>query len=44
MNLQIESRNVTMTPRWKTEIQERLANLHKVQDDLTHGRVTLREE
>lgn len=41
MNLQIESRNVAMTPRWKTEIQERMATLHKVQDDLIHARVTL---
>ncbi len=41
MNLQIDSRNVAMTPRWKTEIQERMATLHKVQDDLIHGRVTL---
>ena len=30
-----------MTPRWKTEIERRMASLQKVQDDLLHGRVTL---
>ena len=41
MELEIESRNVKMTPRWKTEIEERLADLQVVQQDLVHGRVTL---
>lgn len=41
MELHIESRNVTMTPRWKTEIEERMADLQKGHDDLIHGRVTL---
>lgn len=41
MDVQIESRNVAMTPRWKTEIERRMASLQKVQDDLLHGRVTL---
>lgn len=41
MNLRIESRNVTMTPRWKTEIEERMADLQRGHDDLIHGRVTL---
>ena len=27
MDLQIDSRNVTMTPRWKTEIESRMADL-----------------
>ena len=41
MDVQIESRNVAMTPRWKTEIERRMASLQKVQEDLLHGRVTL---
>jgi len=41
MDLQIESRNVTMTPRWKTEIEGRIADLQAGHDDLIHGRVTL---
>ena len=41
MDLHIESRNVEMTPRWKTEIEERMADLQRGHDDLTHGRVTL---
>ncbi len=41
MELRIESRNVRMTPRWKTEIEERMADLQEGQNDITHGRVTL---
>lgn len=41
MDLKIESRNVVMTPRWKTEIEQRLADLQNGHDDLVHGRVTL---
>lgn len=41
MELQIDSRNVTMTPRWKTEIEQRMADLQAGHDDLVHGRVTL---
>jgi cold shock CspA family protein/ribosome-associated translation inhibitor RaiA len=41
MDLQIESRNVAMTPRWKTEIEERMADLQAGRDDIIHGRVTL---
>ena len=41
MDLKIESRNVAMTPRWKTEIEERMADLQNGRDDLVHGRVTL---
>jgi cold shock CspA family protein/ribosome-associated translation inhibitor RaiA len=41
MELQIDSRNVTMTPRWKTEIEARIADLQAGHDDLIHGRVTL---
>lgn len=41
MDLQIESRNVDMTLRWKTEIEQRMQNLQIGHDDLIHGRVTL---
>lgn len=41
MELHIESRNVAMTPRWQTEIEERTADLQAGHDDLLHGRVTL---
>ena len=41
MDLEIESRNIEMTPRWKTEIEARMADLQRNHDDLTHGRVTL---
>ena len=41
MNLQIESRNVDMTPRWKTEIEQRMDGLQVGHDDMIHGRVTL---
>jgi ribosomal subunit interface protein len=41
MNLHIESRNVDMTPRWREEIEERMADLQRGHDDITHGRVTL---
>lgn len=41
MELQIESRNVGMTPRWKEEIEKRMADLQGDHDDLVHGRVTL---
>jgi len=41
MDLHIESRNVDMTPQWKTEIEERMVDLQRGHDDITHGRVTL---
>ena len=41
MKLEIESRNVGMTPRWKKEIEARMADLQRGYEDLTHGRVTL---
>lgn len=41
MNMQIESRNVDMTPRWKQEIEARMADLQGGHDDITYGRVTL---
>ena len=41
MKIAIESRNVGMTPRWKREIEARMADLQRGYDDLTHGRVTL---
>jgi ribosomal subunit interface protein len=41
MELEVESRNVEMTPRWKQEIEARMADLQRGHDDLTHGRVTL---
>ncbi len=41
MNLEIESRNIAMTPRWKTEIEKRMAQLQRGREDIIHGRVTL---
>jgi ribosomal subunit interface protein len=41
MELEIESRNVEMTPRWKSEIESRMADLQRRHEDLIHGRVTL---
>ncbi len=41
MDLEIESRHVDMTPRWKTEIETRMADLQRGHEDLIHGRVTL---
>ena len=41
MELEIESRNVEMTPRWKREIETRMADLQRRHEDLIHGRVTL---
>jgi ribosomal subunit interface protein len=41
MELQVESRNVGMTERWKQEIEARMADLQRGHDDLLHGRVTL---
>jgi len=41
MELEIHSRNVAMTPRWKTEIESRMEDLQRGHDDLIHSRVTL---
>lgn len=41
MELHIENRHVAMTPRWKTEIEERMADLQARNNNLIHGRVTL---
>ncbi len=41
MELHIESRNVAMTPRWKAEIEARMAELQAGHDDVIHARVTL---
>ena len=41
MELQVESRNIAMAPRWRTEIEERMAGLQERREDLVHGRVTL---
>lgn len=41
MGLEIQRRNVEMTPRWKTEIEVRMEDLQRRQNDLTPGRVTL---
>lgn len=41
MDVKIESRNVVMTPRWKTEIERRMAGLQNSHEDLVHSRVTL---
>ena len=41
MELEIESRNVGMTPRWKSEIETRMAHLQERYQDLIHARVSL---
>jgi len=41
MDVRIESRNVAMTPRWKSEIEKRMEDLNAGQHDILHGRVTL---
>lgn len=41
MELHIESRNVAMTPRWKSEIEKRMEDLNAGQEDILHARVTL---
>ncbi|GJL66528.1 MAG: hypothetical protein NPIRA05_14990 [Nitrospirales bacterium] len=41
MDIKIESRNVGMTPRWKTEIENRVAALETDSIQITHARVTL---
>ncbi|MBH0202057.1 MAG: HPF/RaiA family ribosome-associated protein [Nitrospira sp.] len=41
MELEVQSRNVAMTPRWKTEIEARMDDLQQGHEDLIHGRVTL---
>jgi ribosomal subunit interface protein len=41
MEMKIESRNVVMTPRWKTEIEGRMEDLQNGHEDLVHARVTL---
>lgn len=41
MHVEIESRHVEMTPRWKTEIETRMRDLQRGHEDLLHGRVTL---
>ena len=41
MKREIESRNVGMTPRWKSEIESRMADLQRRHEDLIHGRVTI---
>jgi len=41
MELEIESRNVGMTPLWKSEIETRMTDLQRRHEDLIHGRVTL---
>jgi len=41
MDLKIESRNVGMTPRWKSEIETRMEELQAEHHHITHGRVTL---
>lgn len=41
MKLEIESRNVAMTPRWKAEIEFRMGSLLQRYGGLIHGRVTL---
>jgi cold shock CspA family protein/ribosome-associated translation inhibitor RaiA len=41
MDLRIDCRNIKMTPRWKKEIEERMALLQETNDNIIHGRVTL---
>jgi CspA family cold shock protein len=41
MELEIQSRNVAMTPRWKTEIESRIEDLQRRHGDVIHSRVTL---
>jgi len=41
VDLKIESRNVGMTPRWKTEIERRVVALETEKIRLIHARVTL---
>ena len=41
MDLKIESRNVGMTPRWKSDIEKRTAGLETDSVKITHARVTL---
>jgi ribosomal subunit interface protein len=41
MDVQVESRDVEMTPEWRAEIEGRMAELQERRGDLTHGRVTL---
>lgn len=41
MDLEIQSRNVAMTPRWKAEIEQRVGDLQRVHPEMTHARVTL---
>lgn len=41
MDVRIDSRNIAMTPRWKREIEKRMADLQAGHEDLVHGRVTL---
>ena len=41
MNLKIESRNVAMTPRWRADIEKRVAGLETDSLKITHARVTL---
>lgn len=41
MDLEIQSRNVAMTPRWKTEIEARMVDLQRGHEDMLHARVSL---
>ncbi|MBM4121248.1 MAG: hypothetical protein FJ249_01470 [Nitrospira sp.] len=41
MELHAESRNVAMTPRWRSEIERRMEDLNAGHEDILHGRVTL---
>jgi len=41
MNLHIESRNVSMLPAWRADIEARFAELQNGRDDIIHGRATV---
>jgi len=41
MDLKIESRNVEMTPRWKTEIEAKMDELQNEHNNIIHARMTV---
>ena len=41
MQLQIETRNVDLSPAWKADIEARVSKLNAGHDKFIHGRVTL---
>src|SRR6266487_3094318 len=41
MDIRTESRNLTMTPHWQSEIESRLRDLQDGHDDILHARMIL---